>query len=114
MEFVPELISRSARTRPQGTSALDHEIGNDAMKSQAVVKRTFCFLAGLRIGKLLGALGQAHKIRHGLRRFFLKKTADNVPLRSLKNGIRSGRACQSHLPDDSLISSQNIMTEIGV
>src|SRR5438445_8510815 len=108
MELIRELITGSARTRSQSTSPLNHEIMNDAMKSEAVVKGTLCFLAGLRIGKLLRAFGQANKIRDGLRRFLFKQAADNVSLRSLKNGIGSGRPCQIHLPNGSLEIEANI------
>ena len=58
MKLVGELVAGPAAPGAFGTSALDHEVGNDAMKNEAVVKR----LAGL------GSLGQADEILHGLRR----------------------------------------------
>src|SRR3989442_14763989 len=101
MDPMGEFVSGSAGTGSQGASALNHEIGNDTMKSEAIVKATFRFLAGLRIGKFFCAFGQADEIRHGLRRFCLKQAADNVSLRGLENGVGSRRSCQSDLPNDS-------------
>src|SRR5207253_8928016 len=98
MELIRELITGSARTGAQRAPPLNHEIGNDAMKSEAVVKGTLGSLAGFRIGKLLGALCQADKIRDRLWRLLFKQPADNVSLRGLKDGIRSRRSYQSHLP----------------
>src|SRR5256885_16165539 len=108
MELIREFVSGSARARSQRASALNHKIGNDAMKREAVVKGTFRFLVGLGIGKLLGSLGQADKIRDSLGRFFFKQAANDVSLRSLKNGVRSGRPCQSHLLNESLKLKANI------
>jgi hypothetical protein len=100
MELIGELISGPASAGAHRASALNHEVGYDAMKRQAVVKGPGCLPARLRIGKLFCAFSQADKIRYGLRRFFFKQFADDVSLRCLKNGVCSGRSCQSHLPDD--------------
>src|SRR5256885_12897144 len=78
MELIREFVSGSARARSQRASALNHKIGNDAMKREAVVKGTFRFLVGLGIGKLLGSLGQADKIRDSLGRFFFKQAPQTV------------------------------------
>src|SRR5690242_13361368 len=98
MKLIGEFISGPAGSGSQGAPALNHEIRNHAMKREAVVKRTLGFLVGFRIGKLLGTFGQADKIRDGLRRLFFKQAADDVSLRSLKDGIRSRRSCQNPLP----------------
>src|SRR6266705_3655139 len=108
MELLGELVSGSAGTGSQGASTLNHEIGNDAMKSEASVIATFRFLAGLRIGKFLCAFGQADEIGHGLRRFFLKQAADDVSLRGLENGVGSRRSCQSDPPNGLLNREANI------
>jgi hypothetical protein len=83
------------------------------MKREAVEKGALGFRIGLWIGKLLDAFGQSDKIRHRLRRFFVKQAADNVSLRSLKNGISSGRARQSPSSNEYALKT-NLMIECGV
>src|SRR5690349_9715538 len=119
MEFIREFISRAAGAGSQGASTLNHEIGNHAMKCEAVVKCAFCLLIAFRVGKLLCALGQPDEICDGLRRFLVKQTAYDVSLRRFENSISSRCSCQSGLPNNCSVnrcdlSSHLILVQTGV
>src|SRR6267378_2663279 len=69
MKFVGELVPRSTRALAERIAALDHEIGDDAVKDRAVVVRLLDLLAAARVGPLLAALGEPHEIGHRVGRF---------------------------------------------
>src|ERR1700730_12500121 len=94
MKLVGKAVARPASTGSEGAATLDHELWGDAMKRQSVEKWALRFLSRLWIGEFLGALSEADKIFDGLGRFFFKKAADDLALRSFQNGVRSRRACQ--------------------
>ena len=49
------------------------------MKAEPVEKGPLGFLAGLRVGKFLGAFGQADEIGDGFRRFLFKQRQTMFP-----------------------------------
>src|SRR5208282_228511 len=71
-EFVFELVAGSAGAGAKRTAALDHEVRNDAMERQAIIKGPLGRLASLWIGELFRSGREAHKILHGLRSMLLK------------------------------------------
>ena len=82
-------IGFSAAAVAAGAAALNHKIGNYAVKGQAVVIVFLMLLAGSFVGELFGAFGQADEVSDGLGRFLLEQADDNVALRGLKNGVGS-------------------------
>src|SRR5262249_6711679 len=56
MKFVAESVTRSTAAAALRAAALDHKIGNHAVKHQAVVVFAALFLAGTRVFVFLGAL----------------------------------------------------------
>src|SRR6266849_5004129 len=91
MKFVGKFVTRATHAGTVRTSALNHEIGNDAMENQSVVERALFFLSGFFVGEFLGTFGQADKILDGLRRFFFHQLDDDIALRSFKNGVSASR-----------------------
>ena len=63
-DFIPELITRSTRAGPQWATALDHELGDDAMEGEPIVERPLRGLARLRVRELLCSCCQANKVLH--------------------------------------------------
>ena len=61
------------------------------MKSEAVVKRALRFCGDLNIDKFFRAFRETHKICHRLRRFFFKKTDDDISFGCFKYGVNAAR-----------------------
>src|SRR5271157_959828 len=72
-ELVLELVPGSAGACPARATSLDHELRDDAVKDQPVVKTTSRFLARRFIDELLGALRQAGEIGDSLGGMVWKK-----------------------------------------
>ena len=69
VDLIGEAVTRAARAGAERATALNHEIGNHAVKIQSIVVRLTGFAAlGL---KFLGPFGQTHKVSHR-QRCFLK------------------------------------------
>jgi hypothetical protein len=93
MKLVAEFVARSAAAAAFGASALNHEVGNHAVKNQAVVKGPLFFLAGALVGEFFRAFGEADEIRDSVRRLLFEQAHDDVALRCLENGVRSCGTC---------------------
>src|SRR6267154_530125 len=91
MKFVGKFVTRATHAGTVRASALNHEIGNDAMKNQSVVETAHFFLSGFFVGEFLSAFRQADKILDCLRRFFFHQLDDDIALRSFKNGVSASR-----------------------
>jgi hypothetical protein len=63
-EFVCEFVAGATRAGAERITALDHEPFDHAMENQPVIKRTFGFLPGLRVGEFLRSFRQAGKVGH--------------------------------------------------
>lgn len=79
-EFIGKLISWTAGSGSGWVAALDHEVGNDAVKYDAVIKPF---------------ASQEHKIVHGLRRVVGEQRAFN----GATGGIKSGSVILARLGD---------------
>src|SRR5579864_536290 len=77
MKLVGEFVAGTAASRSLGTSTLNHEIGNDTMKNEAIVKR----LAGL------GAFRERDEILDGLGRAVGKQAHFEFSFRGIEQGI---------------------------
>src|SRR5690349_18208333 len=95
MKLICEFVTRTAHAAAVRAAALNHELWNHAMENQTIVKRPFFLLPGLFVGEFLCAFGQPHEIGHRLGRFFFIQPHHNIPLRSLKNGVRSCRSAHA-------------------
>src|SRR5713101_5822155 len=95
MKLVRKLVTRPAAPASLGTSALNHELGNYAMKCQPIVVILFLFFPRAFVGELLGAFGETHKIRNCLGRFLFEQAHYDVALRSFKYGISSCRSAHA-------------------
>src|SRR5256884_7521898 len=92
MEFIGKLVPWPTHAIALRAPALDHELRNHTMKNQSVVERPLLFLPGFFAGEFLRPLGQPDKIGNRLRRLLLEQPHYNIPLRSLKNRVRSCRS----------------------
>ena len=89
-DLVAELITRAATAIALGVAALDHEIGNHAMKLHPVVKRfALCRGRSSIFGVVLGPFGQPNEVRHGERRFLEFQEEDDFPFGSLHFGVKA-------------------------
>src|SRR5216684_4696632 len=93
VEFIGELIARPAGAGAQRAAALNHEVGDHAVKRQAVVKRPFHGFSRFGVGEFLCAFGEFDEVGHRLRRFLFKQLAHDGALRGLEDGVRSRCAC---------------------
>src|SRR6266850_1315361 len=91
MKFVGKFVTRATHAGTVRASALNHEIGNDAMENQSVVERALFFFPGFFVGEFLATFRQADKILDGLRCFFFHQLDDDIALRSFKNGVSASR-----------------------
>src|SRR5258708_1457455 len=92
VKLVGESVTRSAASVPPRASSLDHEVGNHAVKRQAVIIVFLLFLARHFVGKFLGPFRHAYEIRHRLGPLLFQQPNDNVSLRSLEYCVRSSRS----------------------
>src|SRR5258708_1590456 len=92
MKFIRESIAWTAPPISSGASALNHEIGNHAVKRQAIVEVLLVLLPAHFIGELFGSFRQAYEIGNGLGGLLLQQTNDNITLRSLEYRVRSSRS----------------------
>ena len=67
MELVAELVAGSARSRPLGATALDHESVDDAVERQAVVEPAGRLRTRLGVGVLLTTRCETDEVVHRLR-----------------------------------------------
>jgi hypothetical protein len=68
-DFIGKGIAGSTIGRAVGTAGLDHEVGHDAVKGQAIVEGLCCGLAGGGIGERLRAFCKAEEVGDGFGRF---------------------------------------------
>ncbi len=79
VDFVVELVARSADAAAQGIAGLDHEVLDDAVEDGAVVqRRPRLVLAGLRVGPGLLTRGQADEVLDRLGRVVAEEVDDDV------------------------------------
>src|SRR5260370_14307658 len=92
--LVFELVAGTAHAGALRVSALNHEVGNHAMKNRSMIKRVVGFLAGGGVLPFALALGEVDKIRDGLGCILFEQAANDVAFAGFKNGIGSG--CAGH------------------
>ena len=71
--FILKAISRTTSSISLGISTLNHEVADDTMELQPVVK-------GISLGCIQSALRQTHKIRHGEGSLLVVQLKHNVTL----------------------------------
>jgi hypothetical protein len=87
VDLVVELVPGRAGAGAERAAALDHEPVDHPVEAEAVVERLADLLAGLRVGPLLGALGQADEVAHRLRRVVGEQPDDDVALVRLQGCV---------------------------
>src|SRR5262249_4836153 len=70
---VGEGVAGSADALPERVAALNHEPVDHAMEDDSIVVRLTDQLVRARVGPVLRALGQAHEVLDGLRRFLVEQ-----------------------------------------
>ena len=81
MKFVFKRVTRPASSRAIGAAALDHEVGDDAMKCEAVVKTV---------------RGQLFEVRHGFGSFVVVQLNANRAAIGRKRGdLHAGSLCKA-------------------
>src|SRR5215472_6697842 len=95
MKLIREFEARSAHSASLWAAALNHELGNHAMKNQPVVERPLLLLARFFVGEFFCAFRQPDEIADSLGRFLFQQPHHDVSLRGLKNGIRSCRSAHA-------------------
>src|SRR5690606_10378623 len=83
IKLILELVSGATVADAKWTSALDHEVGNDAMKGDAVVEGLVLFHRSTAafLGVVFGAFGEADEIGDGQRNLLKLQLKQNSPLR---------------------------------
>jgi len=72
MKLVGETIARVAGSRPERTSALNHELRDYAMEGQPVVKWPLHLLPRARVREFLRSFREADEIRDSFRGLLFK------------------------------------------
>jgi hypothetical protein len=76
VDLVLEVVAGVAGTVAHAVTALNHEIGDDAMEGGAVVEGLMAhFLQGLGVGPVFGAFGETDEVGYCDGRFFFKEFA---------------------------------------
>src|SRR6266852_132291 len=95
MKFISKFVTWPAAAAAFRASALDHELWNDAVKRQPVVKILFLFFLAALVRKFLRAFGKPDEIRDRFRGFFFQQPHNNVALRRFKNSVHSSRSAHA-------------------
>jgi hypothetical protein len=86
VELVDELVSGAAAARAVRVAGLDHEAVDDPVEDHPVVERTGRLTLCVACRVLLGAVGQADEVRHGLGRVIREEVDPDVTPRSVQGG----------------------------
>ena len=70
VDFVFKVVAGSSGTVSPGVASLDHELLDDAVKLQPVIKRALHLRLRLMVDECALAHGEVHEVRHRLGRFF--------------------------------------------
>src|SRR6266700_4372256 len=85
--FIFEFVARIAGARAKRVSALNHELGNDAMKYRTAVEWNALHLASGRwVGPLFCAFGQSYRVGGANRRFIREQRARQFSSGSINDG----------------------------
>ena len=88
-DLVLELVAGISGAIASGVSALDHEIGNDAVEDRSVVERHAVLAGpGCRAFPIFGAAGQSNEVSYGFRSFLFVVFASKFTRRCVENGGR--------------------------
>ena len=79
-ELIFELVSRAAGAGALRAPALEHEVLNNPVKNETVVKRPLYFLASLRIDKIAPAFGQLDEIFYRCGRLVAEELHIDIPV----------------------------------
>ena len=85
MDFVVELVPRSAEALAQRVAALNHEPGDDAVKNRSGVERVRSLFAGRWISPFFVAGGETDEVRNGLGRVVSEKVYRDGPVVGVDN-----------------------------
>ncbi len=87
--LIRKFIARTTHAIARWIAALNHEVGNDAVKNRAVVKLVVALLAADGVGPLPFTLGELDKVFYRLGRVFFEEAADDLTFTGVNDGIGS-------------------------
>ena len=87
--LICKFITRTTHAVARWIAALNHEVGNHAVKNRAVVKLVVALLAADGVGPLPFALGELDKVFYRLGRVFFEEAADDLTFTGVDDGIGS-------------------------
>jgi hypothetical protein len=87
--LVCKFITRTAHAGACRIAALNHEVGNHAVKNRAVVELAGALLVADGVGPLPFALGELHEVLYRLGRVLFKEAADDRAFAGVEDGISS-------------------------
>src|SRR5260370_3533765 len=90
--FVLKFVTRPAHACTTGVSALDHAVGNHAVKNSAVRQRSGAAFAADAVFPVTLALGKVCEFFHGNGGLGFEEAADNVSFRRAKDCVSTGLA----------------------
>ena len=85
--FVGKLVAGAAHAGAFGVAALDHELGDDAMKDGAVVELCALFAAAVPV---LGTFGEADEVGYSLGCVFFEELTDDCSFGGFESGVGTG------------------------
>jgi hypothetical protein len=95
VRLILEVVARASITHTEWVAALNHEAWDDAVKNDAVVKRSVLLLASLWVGPLFSAFSEALKVGYRYRCVVAKE----VDLDGAVVGVQSCYRCvRGHEP----------------
>jgi hypothetical protein len=106
MDFVSELVTRTASASPEWATSLNHETVDHPMKGEPVIEVTGCRCPGAGIGVLPAAGREAYEVVHCLGSLITEKQQSDITV----IGMQSRRLlchveapfCHDHHRDDRL------------
>ena len=88
VDLILEVEARPSTAITQGASTLNHEILDDAVKNQAIIKWAGDLLAGFAVGERLAAFCQIDEMSNGFRRSLRPKLKLDFAMRCLNQNLR--------------------------
>src|SRR5215467_13437031 len=83
--LVLEFVSRAAHAGAAGIAALDHEVGNHAVKNSAAIKRSGAALPAHAVLPWAIAFGQINEVLGGDGSIFVKQAANDLAFTGVKH-----------------------------
>src|SRR3954451_10210522 len=94
VELVREVVAGPSRAGPEAIASLNHEPADHTVEGHTVIVGRLLLFTRRGVAPFLGALGEPHEIRDGIRGFFVEQADGECSLRRVEASVSTGfHAC---------------------